>query len=47
VSGRVLEGNGVIPDVEVRQSIESLAAGKDPVIDAAAEWIAQPSPGLK
>ena len=45
--GRVLEGNGVVPDVEVRQSIESLAAGKDPVIDAAAEWIAQPSPGLK
>ncbi len=40
--GRVLEGNGVIPDVEVRQSREALAAGRDPVIDAAAQWIAQP-----
>lgn len=39
-SGRVLEGNGVIPDVEVRQSRESIAAGRDPVIDAAAQWIA-------
>lgn len=40
--GRVLEGNGVIPDVEVRQSRESIAAGRDPVIDAAALWISQP-----
>lgn len=40
--GRVLEGNGVIPDVEVRQSRESLAAGRDPVIDAAVRWISQP-----
>ncbi len=40
-SGRVLEGNGVMPDVEVRQSMESIAAGKDPVIDAASLWIAQ------
>ena len=41
-SGRVLEGNGVIPDVEVRQSRESVAAGRDPVIDAASQWIRQP-----
>lgn len=39
VSGRVLEGNGVIPDVEVRQSRESIAAGRDPAIDAAVQWI--------
>ena len=39
-SGRVLEGNGVIPDVEVRQSREAIAAGRDPdtVIDAV-QWI--------
>jgi carboxyl-terminal processing protease len=41
-SGRVLEGNGVIPDVEVRETRESIAAGRDPVIDAAVEWISQP-----
>lgn len=40
--GRVLEGNGVIPDVEVPQSRESIAAGRDPVIDAAVAWISQP-----
>jgi len=42
VSGRVLEGNGVIPDVEVRQTRESIASGRDPVIDAAVRWISQP-----
>jgi len=41
-SGRVLEGNGVIPDVEVRQSRESIAAGRDPVIETAARWILEP-----
>jgi len=40
--GRVLEGNGVIPDVEVRQTREAIAAGRDLVIDAAAAWIAGP-----
>jgi carboxyl-terminal processing protease len=40
--GRVLEGNGVIPDVEVSQTRESIAAGRDPVIDAAVKWISQP-----
>jgi carboxyl-terminal processing protease len=38
-SGRVLEGNGVIPDVEVRQDREAIATGRDPVIEAAVEWI--------
>lgn len=39
--GRVLEGNGVIPDVEVRQSREAIANGFDPVIDAAVRWISE------
>lgn len=39
--GRVLEGNGVIPDVEVRETRESIAAGRDPVIEAALEWARQ------
>jgi carboxyl-terminal processing protease len=42
VNGRVLEGNGVIPDVEVHQNKESIAAGRDPVIEAAAKWIQTP-----
>jgi len=37
VKGRVLEGNGVTPDVEVEP-----ASGHDAVIDAAAAWIARP-----
>jgi len=37
VGGRVLEGNGVTPDVEVDS-----AAGPEAVIDAAAAWIARP-----
>jgi carboxyl-terminal processing protease len=38
-SGTVLEGNGVMPDVEVRQTREALAAGRDLVLEAADEWI--------
>lgn len=38
-SGKVLEGAGVTPDVEVRQTRESLAAGRDLVVEAADEWI--------
>ncbi len=38
-SGRVLEGNGVAPDEEVRLTREALLAGRDPVIDAAVAWI--------
>jgi carboxyl-terminal processing protease len=37
--GRALEGIGVIPDVEVKLTRESLLAGRDSVIDAAIEWI--------
>ncbi len=38
-SGTILEGNGVTPDVEVRQTRESLRAGRDLVVEAADEWI--------
>jgi carboxyl-terminal processing protease len=37
--GKVLEGEGVTPDVVVRQTPEALAAGHDPVIQAAEAWI--------
>jgi carboxyl-terminal processing protease len=39
--GKVLEGNGVTPDVEVRQTQEALLAGHDLVIEAAESWIVQ------
>jgi carboxyl-terminal processing protease len=42
-NGRVLEGNGVIPDEEVHQTVASIAAGKDTVIDAATRWITSTS----
>jgi carboxyl-terminal processing protease len=38
-SGRQLEGNGVIPDVEVALDRRSLADGRDPVLDAALDWL--------
>jgi len=37
--GRSLEGVGVIPDVEVKLTREALLAGRDPVLEAAIEWI--------
>jgi len=37
--GQSLEGVGVIPDEEVRLTRETLLAGRDPVLDAAIEWI--------
>ena len=37
--GQPLEGVGVPPDVEVKLTREALLAGRDPVIDAALEWI--------
>lgn len=39
VSGKVLEGAGVTPDVVVEQTREALLAGRDPVIEAADAWI--------
>lgn len=37
--GKALEGNGVTPDQEVKLTREALLAGRDPVIDAAIQWI--------
>ncbi len=37
--GKALEGNGVIPDVEVPLTREALLAGRDPAFDAALHWI--------
>jgi carboxyl-terminal processing protease len=37
--GKSLEGAGVIPDVEVKLTQEALLAGRDPVLEAAIEWI--------
>jgi carboxyl-terminal processing protease len=37
--GRSLEGVGVIPDVEVKLTREALMAGRDPVLEAAIEWV--------
>ncbi|MDE3198178.1 MAG: PDZ domain-containing protein [Acidobacteriota bacterium] len=37
--GKVLEGAGVTPDVEVRQTQAALLAGHDLVLEAAEEWI--------
>jgi carboxyl-terminal processing protease len=39
VSGKVLEGLGVTPDVVVQQTQEALLSGHDLVIEAADEWI--------
>jgi carboxyl-terminal processing protease len=37
--GRVLEGNGVMPDEEVHQTEADLESGRDPVLNAATRWI--------
>lgn len=37
-TGRSLEGPGVVPDVEIPLSPKALAAGRDPVLDAALAW---------
>jgi len=37
--GKALEGNGVVPDVEVHLTREALLAGHDSVVDAALDWI--------
>ena len=38
-SGRILEGNGVLPDVVVPLDRQALSEGRDPVLDAAQKWI--------
>lgn len=40
VSGEALEGRGVEPDEVVKPDRASLLAGRDPVLEAALEWIA-------
>ncbi|HEX5432256.1 MAG TPA: S41 family peptidase [Bryobacteraceae bacterium] len=37
--GKPLEGAGVVPDVAVKLTREALLAGRDPVIEAAQNWI--------
>jgi len=37
--GRQLEGNGVTPDVAVTLDRKALSEGRDPVLDAALEWL--------
>ena len=37
--GKALEGNGVIPDVEVKLTRKALLAGHDTVVDAALDWL--------
>ena len=39
VKGKVLEGSGVTPDVEVHQTEDATRAGHDLVIEAAEKWI--------
>ena len=42
-TGERLEGDGVVPDVKVPYDRKALLAGEDPMIEAAAEWIAAES----
>ncbi len=42
-SGRTLEGNGVIPDVEIELSKSLLQQDPDPVLSAALEWLRSPA----
>ncbi|HYK62490.1 MAG TPA: S41 family peptidase [Bryobacteraceae bacterium] len=37
--GQSLEGSGVSPDVEVKLTRQALLAGRDPVLEAALDWI--------
>jgi carboxyl-terminal processing protease len=39
--GKPLEGNGVMPDVEVKPTRQALLAGRDPALDAALDWISK------
>jgi carboxyl-terminal processing protease len=37
--GQVLEGNGLVPDVEVKHTREALLQGRDLILEAAVNWI--------
>jgi carboxyl-terminal processing protease len=43
-SGAVVEGVGVVPDVETRPTRETLLTGRDVVLDAAVAWIRNAQP---
>jgi carboxyl-terminal processing protease len=38
-AGKLIEGRGVIPDEPVNLSLADLAAGRDPVVEAARQWL--------
>jgi carboxyl-terminal processing protease len=39
LGGAVLEGNGISPDVVIEHDQQALLAGRDPVVEAALEWL--------
>ncbi len=39
--GGAVEGTGVLPDIEVKPTRKALLAGRDPVVDAAVQWIVE------
>lgn len=41
--GRRIEGQGVAPDVVITPTVATLAAGQDPALAAAMDWIARPA----
>ena len=42
-TGQRIEGRGVVPDRVVEPAREDLLAGRDPILDAALDWIAKGS----
>jgi carboxyl-terminal processing protease len=44
-NGARIEGKGVVPDVIVEPTRAQLLEGRDPVLDAAVDWIANGAPG--
>jgi C-terminal processing protease CtpA/Prc len=43
VTGQRIEGRGVVPDQVVEPGREDLLAGRDPILEAALDWIAKGS----
>jgi C-terminal processing protease CtpA/Prc len=44
-TGRRLEGEGVVPDTVVPIDRDALAAGRDPVLEAALAWVDRAAAG--
>lgn len=40
-NGRMIEGQGVEPDVSVRRTVEEIAGGRDTVLEAAVSWLTE------